>query len=123
MKSRRNTISSFDMKLSEELTNLERFIIKAPLGTNEFWSEWQAKTGEIVITKAAIKRALRTHKGQLSKEEILRLSSMLEAFKEIATYLELLRQTALKVKGIDVSEWDILGGIEGESEGEDDLPF
>ncbi|WP_457642830.1 hypothetical protein [Persephonella sp.] len=116
-------ISSFEMLLTQELTNLERFIVKSPLGTNEFWSEWQAKTGEIIVTKAAIKRALRTYKKQLSQEEIDRLSSMLEAFKEIANYLELLRQTALKIRGIETSEWDILGGIEGESEGEDDLPF
>ncbi len=116
-------ISPFDMLLTQELTNLERFIVKSPLGTDEFWSEWQAKTGEIVITKAAIKRALRVYKGQLSQEEITKLSSMLEAFKEIADYLELLRQTALKIRGVDASEWDILGGIEGESEGEDDLPF
>ncbi len=116
-------ISPFDMLLTQEITNLERFVVKSPLGTNEFWSEWQAKTGEIVVTKAAIKRALKTHKGQLTQEQISKLSSMLEAFKEIASYLELLRQTALKVRGIDASEWDILGGIEGESEGEDDLPF
>ena len=116
-------ISSFDMLLTQEITNLERFVVKSPLGTNEFWSEWQAKTGEIIVTKAAIKRALKIHKGQLSEEQIKKLSSMLEAFKEIASYLELLRQTALKIRGIDVSEWDILGGIEGESEGEDDLPF
>ncbi len=116
-------ITSFDMLLTQEITNLERFVVKSPLGTNEFWSEWQEKTGEIVVTKAAIKRALKTHKGQLTQEQINKLSSMLEAFKEIASYLELLRQTALKVRGIDASEWDILGGIEGESEGEDDLPF
>jgi len=116
-------ISSFEMLLTQELTNLERFIVKNPLGTNEFWSEWQAKTGEIIITKAAIKRALRTHKGHLSQEEIDKLASMLEAFREIASYLELLRQTALKIRGIEVSEWDILGGMEGENEGEDDLPF
>ena len=116
-------ITSFDMLLTQEITNLERFVVKSPLGTNEFWSEWQEKTGEIVVTKAAIKRALKTHKGKLTEEQINKLSSMLEAFKEIASYLELLRQTALKVRGIDASEWDILGGIEGESEGEDDLPF
>jgi len=48
---------------------------------------------------------------------------MLEAYKEIAAYLELLRQTALKIRGIEVSNWDIFDGIEGENEGEDDLPF
>ncbi|NPA12519.1 MAG: hypothetical protein GXO45_00870 [Aquificae bacterium] len=114
-------ISQFEMLLTQELTNLERFVVKSPLGTNEFWSEWQEKTGEIVITKAAIKRALRTHKGKLSPEEINKLSSMLEAFKEIAAYLELLRQTALQIRGVDAAEWDILGGLEGESEGEDDF--
>ncbi len=116
-------LTKFDMLLGQELTNLERFIIKSPLGTPEFWSEWQAKTGEIIITKAAIRKAIKTHKERLSEEEIIKLSTMLEAYKEIASYLELLRQTALKIKGIDAAGWDIFDGIEGESEGEDDLPF
>ena len=116
-------LTKFDMLLGQELTNLERFIIKSPLGTPEFWSEWQAKTGAIIITKAAIRKAIKTHKERLSEEEIIKLSTMLEAYKEIASYLELLRQTALKIKGIDAAGWDIFDGIEGESEGEDDLPF
>ncbi|WP_456401470.1 hypothetical protein [Persephonella sp.] len=119
----KKSFSQFDMLLAQELTNLERFIIKNPLGTNEFWSEWQAKTGEIIVTKAAIKKALRNHKGSLDESEILKLSSMLEAYKEVSAYLELLRQTALKIRGIEVSNWDIFDGIEGENEGEDDLPF
>ncbi|NPA51489.1 MAG: hypothetical protein GXO22_01190 [Aquificae bacterium] len=116
-------LTKFDVLLGQELTNLERFIIKSPLGTPEFWSEWQAKTGEIIITKAAIRKAIKTHKERLGEEEIIKLSTMLEAYKEIASYLELLRQTALKIKGIDPVGWDIFDGIEGENEGEDDLPF
>ncbi len=122
----KENFTPFDMLLTQELTNLQRFIIKAPLGTNEFWSEWQAKTGEIIITKAAIKRALKTNKHVLTEEEITKLSSLLEAYREIATYLELLRQTALKIKGIDPSSWDIFDGIENDGEGSDsdeDLPF
>ncbi|NPA54172.1 MAG: hypothetical protein GXO21_05830 [Aquificae bacterium] len=122
----KENFSPFDMLLTQELTNLQRFIIKAPLGTNEFWSEWQSKTGEIIITKAAIRRALKTNKNKLSEEEIKKLSSLLEAYKEIANYLELLRQTALKVKGIDSSFWDIFDGIEGENsenDNDEDLPF
>ncbi len=122
----KENFTPFDMLLTQELTNLQRFIIKSPLGTNEFWSEWQSKTGEIIITKAAIKRALKVNRHVLSEEELLKLSSLLEAYKEISTYLELLRQTALKVKGIDPSSWDIFDGIEGESsesDNEDDLPF
>ncbi len=116
-------LSKFEIILGQELTNLERFIIKSPLGTPEFWSEWQAKTGEIIITKAAIKRAIKSHKERLSEDEIIKLSTMLEAYKEIASYLELLRQTALKIKGIEPVGWDIFDGIEGEGEGEDDLPL
>jgi hypothetical protein len=122
----KENFTPFDMLLTQELTNLQRFVVKAPLGTNEFWSEWQAKTGEIIVTKAAIKRALKTNKNALSEEEITKLSSLLEAYREIATYLELLRQTALKVKGIDPSSWDIFDGIEGESsenDSDEDLPF
>ncbi len=116
--------TDFDMLLTQELANLERFIIKAPLGSNEFWSQWQQKTGEIIITKAAIRRALKTNKSALSEEEITRLSSLLEAYKEISSYLELLRQTALKIKGIDSSIWDIFDGIEEESsDNDEDLPF
>ncbi len=119
----KDNFTPFDMLLTQELTNLQRFIIKAPLGTNEFWSEWQEKTGEIIITKAAIKRALKTNKHILSEEEIVKLSSLLEAYKEISSYLELLRQTALRVKGIDPSNWDIFDGIEEESDNDEDMPF
>lgn len=122
----KKNFTPFDMLLTQELTNLQRFIIKAPLGSDEFWSQWQEKVGEIIITKAAIKRALKTNQNALSEEEIIKLSSLLEAYKEIATYLELLRQTALKVRGIDPSSWDIFDGIEGESsenDNEDDMPF
>ncbi len=114
-------ISNFEMIFGQEIVNLERFIVKNPLGTNEFWSEWQAKIGQIVITKAAIKKSIKLHKEKLSKEDIEKLNALLESYKEIAEYLELLRQTAIKVKGLEVDSWDIFDGIEGENE--DDLPF
>ena len=113
-------ITNFEMFLGQELTNLERFIVKEPLGTNAFWSEWQSKIGEIVITKAAIKKSLRLYKEKLSSEEIAKLSSLLEAYKDIADYLELLRQTALKVSGVEVEGWDIFDET-GDTEGEDDF--
>ncbi len=115
-------ITNFEMLLGQEVTNLERFIVKEPLGTNAFWSEWQSKIGEIVITKAAIRKSLKLHKEKLTKEEIEKLSSLMEAYKSIAEYLELLRQTALKVKGVEVQGWDIFDET-GDSEGEDDFPF
>ncbi len=115
-------ITNFEMLLGQEVTNLERFIVKEPLGTNAFWSEWQTKIGEIVVTKAAIKKSLRLHKEKLTDEEITKLATLMEAYKEIAEYLELLRQTALKVRGVEVQGWDIFDET-GDSEGEDDFPF
>jgi len=52
-------LTEFDILLTQEITNLDRFIIKSPLGTNEFWSEWQRKAGEIIITRAAIEKAVK----------------------------------------------------------------
>jgi len=115
-------ISPFNMLLAQEITNLERFVIKSPLGTNEFWSEWQEKAGEIIVTKAAVKKALKLNKDKLNEEEKLKLSTMLESFRDIANYLELLRQTALKLKGIESPNWDIFDGLE-ESEGDEDITF
>lgn len=115
-------ISPFNMLLAQEITNLERFVIKAPMGTDEFWSQWQEKVGEIIVTKAAVKRALKLNKDKLSEEEKKKLSTMLEAFKDVAAYLELLRDTALKLKGIESPNWDIFDGLE-ENESDDDISF
>ncbi len=114
----KDKISTFSMLLSQEITNLQRFVIKNPLGSDEFWSEWQSKAGEIIVTKAAIKRAFKLYADTLTEEEKLKLTSLLEAYKEISSYLELLRQTALKIKGIDAANWDIFDGLEG-SDNED----
>ena len=117
MKKNKN-INDFDLLLAQEITNLDRFIVKSPLGTNEFWSEWQKKAGEIVITKAAIKKAIRIYEKKLPPPQIIKLSAMLESFKEIASYLEMLRETALKLKGIDPDGFNLFDTIEGENEEE-----
>lgn len=110
--------NDFDILLAQEITNLDRFVVKSPLGTNEFWSEWQKKAGEIVITKAAIKKAIRLYEKKLPPQQIVKLSAMLESYKEIASYLELLRETALKLKGVDVDGFNLFDTIEGENEEE-----
>jgi len=109
-------INDFQMLLTQEITNLDRFIIKAPLGTNEFWSQWQEKAGQIVITKAAIKKALKIYKGKLPEEELIKLQAVLDSYREIASYLELLRETALRLKGVSADNWDIFDSIEDDDE-------
>lgn len=110
--------TDFDLLLTQEIANLDRFIIKSPLGTNEFWSEWQRKAGEIVIAKAAIKKAIRIYEKKLPPKQLLKLSAMLESYREIASYLELLRETALKIKGIDVDGFTLFDNMEGDNEEE-----
>jgi hypothetical protein len=110
--------TDFELLLAQEITNLDRFIIKSPLGTNEFWSEWQRKAGEIVITKAAIKKAIRIYEKKLPPEQLLKLSAMLESYREIASYLELLRETALKIKGVDIEGFTLFDSMEGDNEEE-----
>ena len=120
MQNKRGNISSFDMKLAEEITNLERFIVKNPLGTKEFWSEWQQKLGEIVIMKVSIEKTLNICGNKPSEEKLLKLNSTLEAYKEIAKYLELLRQTALKVEGYNTEKWDIFDNLNTDTDEEDE---
>ncbi len=110
--------TDFEMLLAQEITNLDRFIIKSPLGTNEFWSEWQKKAGEIVVTKAAIKKAIKIYKKKLTQEEVIKLSAMLDSFREIASYLELLRETALKIKGLDIDGFTLFDSIDEDNEDE-----
>jgi hypothetical protein len=43
---------------------------------------------------------------------------MLESYREIASYLELLRETALKIKGIDIEGFTLFDSMEGDNEEE-----
>jgi len=110
------SLTEFDILLAQEITNLDRFIIKSPLGTNEFWSEWQRKAGEIIITKAAIEKAIKVYGKSIDTQHTLKLSAMLEAYREIASYLELLRETALKLKGAEMDGITLFDSTEEENE-------
>jgi len=116
-------LSDFDINLSQEIMNLQRFIIKNPAGTKEFWSEWQQKYGEIVATKAAIKKTLKLHKGKVSEDKLFQLYAMLEAYKEIASYLDILRVLALKLSSLHTEPWNLFEGEipeEDEEEGDEE---
>jgi hypothetical protein len=54
-----------DVQLLEELSNLEYFIVKAPLNSRDFWKEWQDKFSRAYMTRIAIKKLLRRQKGSL----------------------------------------------------------
>jgi hypothetical protein len=120
MKNTEKNITDFDLNLSQEIMNLERFIVKSPIGTKEFWSEWQQRYGEIIATKAAIRKTLKLYEGKLSENKLFKLYALLEAYKEITNYLDILRVLALKLNSIDSSNWNLFEGEIPDEELEDD---
>ncbi len=90
--------NTLDLNLMEELSNLEYFIVKAPVNTQEFWKEWQEKYSRAFVSRIAIKKLLRTRK--LSYEEIKRYKALLEVYEDIVFYLENIKRLALSLRGI-----------------------
>jgi len=120
MKNNNKNLTDFDLNLSQEIMNLERFIIKSPIGTKEFWSEWQQKYGEIIATKAAVRKTLKLYEGKLPESKMFKLYALLEAYKEITNYLDILRVLALKLSSIDTQNWNLFEGEIPDEEFEDD---
>jgi hypothetical protein len=87
-----------DIQLLEELSNLEYFIVKAPLNSRDFWKEWQDKFSRAYMTRIAIKKLLRTKKA--SYEEVSKYKSMIELYEDVLYYLELLKNLALQMRGV-----------------------
>lgn len=90
--------NTLDLNLIEEFSNLEYFIVKSPVSTQEFWKEWQEKYSRAFVSRIAIKRLLKTRK--LGYEEIKRYKAMLEVYEEIVFYLENLKRLALNLRGV-----------------------
>ncbi len=90
--------NSLDLNLLEEMTQLEYFLVKKPMNSPEFWTEWQEKYGKATLAKVALKKIARTRK--LSHEEYSRLRTMMGVYDDVLKYLEQLKNTALSVRGI-----------------------
>ncbi len=90
--------NSLDLNLLEEMTQLEYFLVKKPMNSPEFWTEWQEKYGKATLAKVALKKIARTRK--LSHEEYSKLRTMMGVYDDVIRYLEQLKNTALSVRGI-----------------------
>jgi len=90
--------NSLDLNLLEEMTQLEYFLVKKPMNSPEFWTEWQEKYGKATLAKVALKKIARTRK--LSHEEYSKLRTMMGVYDDVLKYLEQLKNTALSVRGI-----------------------
>ncbi len=93
-----------DITLLEEMIQLEYFLIKKPMGSPEFWSEWQEKFGKATFAKIALKKIAKSRK--LTQEEHNRLRTMMRVYDEVLKYLEHLKNTALSLKGV-VSNFNV----------------
>lgn len=87
-----------DLNLMEELSNLEYFIVKAPVNSPEFWKEWQEKYSRALISRIGIKKLIRTRK--LTYEDIKRYKALLEVYEDLIFYLESLKRLALNLRGV-----------------------
>ncbi len=90
--------NSLDLNLMEELSNLEYFVVKSPVNSQEFWKEWQEKYSRAFLSRVAVKKVLRTRK--LTYEEIKRYKALLEVYEELLFYLENIKKLALSLRGI-----------------------
>lgn len=87
-----------DTHILEELSNLEFFIVKSQLGTQEFWKEWQEKFSRAYMSKIAIKKLLKTKK--LSYEDVSRYKVQLKVYDDVLVYMDTLKNIAMSLKGI-----------------------
>ncbi|MCS6998985.1 MAG: hypothetical protein N2648_03745 [Aquificaceae bacterium] len=90
--------NTLDLNLVEEFSNLEYFVVKAPVSSQEFWKEWQEKYSRAFISRIAVKKLLKTRK--LGYEEIKRYRALLEVYEEVVFYLENLKKLALNLRGV-----------------------
>lgn len=90
--------NTLDLNLMEELSNLEYFIVKAPVNSPEFWKEWQEKYSRVFMSRIGVKKILRTKK--LTYEEIKRYKALFEVYEDLFLYLESLKKLALNLRGV-----------------------
>jgi len=89
--------NSLDVKLLEELSNLEYYIVKAPVGSKDFWKEWQEKFSRVSMARIATKKLIKSDK--IDYEEMMRYRSNLSIYEEVLQYLDTLKRLALQVRG------------------------
>ncbi|RMH80709.1 MAG: hypothetical protein D6674_03500 [Acidobacteria bacterium] len=90
--------NTLDITLMEELSNLEYFVVKAPVNTADFWREWQEKYSRAFMSKTAIKKILKTKK--LNYEELKRYKALLKTYEDTVLYLENIKRLALSLRGV-----------------------
>ena len=89
--------NSLDVKLLEELSNLEYYIVKTPINSKDFWREWQEKFSRVYMARIATKKLIRSDK--IDYKELTKYRSNLSIYEEVLQYLDTLKRLALQVRG------------------------
>jgi len=97
--------SALDVQLLEELSNLEYYIVKAPINSKDFWKEWQEKFSRVYMAKVAAKKLLKSKK--MSYDDISKYKSILAVYEDILYYLEILKALALQLRGFYPTGQDV----------------
>ncbi len=106
-------MENIELKLLEELNKLQRFALKTPIDSKNFWRDWQSLYTTVRFSQIAVKSLLEGD--NLSQEEVKHLKKKLHLLREVENYLKELREVALQVKGYSIFS------TEGSEEGNDDL--
>jgi len=110
-------MENLELKLLEELNKLERFVLKNPVDSKNFWKEWQTVYTNVKLTQIAIRSLI--NGGNLEKAELKELGRKLKVLKDVEQLLKGLKEVALQVKG-----YSIFTPEEENEEGDfDDFPF
>lgn len=94
-----------DVQLLEEMSNLEYFIVKSPVNTQDFWKEWQEKFSRAYMSRLAVKKLLKTKK--LSYEDVSKYKAQINTYEDVLYYLETLKNIAMNLRGIFTSDQSV----------------
>ena len=106
-------MENIELRLLEEINKLQRFALKTPIDSKNFWRDWQIIFTNVRFSQIAVRNLLEDE--HLSKEEIEYFKKKLQVLKEIEHYLKELKEIALQVKGYSIFS------TESSEEGNDDL--
>jgi len=93
----KSSVRSLELELLRELSELDYYLVKAPLNSKDFWKEWQEKYSKAHLTRIALKSLIR--KKRLGRKDYLKAKELLRKYGEILAYLESLKAVALSSRG------------------------
>ena len=93
-------MENLELKILEELNKLERFNLKNPVDSKNFWKEWQSVYTNVKLSQIAIRSLV--DRGDLDRAELKELTRKLKTFKEVEQFLKELKEVALQVKGYSI---------------------